>query len=96
MAGNKTKPKKELQIVESFRNIPLPDLRAVMQRESNNRYKAQYPLFDEQGDKLLLNKGNTITDDRFRQLELLNLKNMKMHNVPRYYFQRKTTDIGFN
>jgi len=96
MAGIKPKAKKEIAIIEGFKSIPITDLRAVMQREKNNRYKAEYPVFDEQGDKLLLDRGKTISDDRFRQLELLNWKSMKMHNAPRYYFQRKSSDIGFN
>ena len=96
MAGIKTRPKKEPEITEGFRNILITNLRDVMQRETNNRYKAEYPIFDEKGDRLLLAKGKTVSDDRFRQLELLNWRNMKMHEKPRYYFQRKTTDVSFN
>jgi len=94
MAGSKTRPKKEPEIIEGFRSIPITDLRVVMQRESNNKYTAEYPIFDEQ-HKLLLDRGKTISDDRFRQLELLNWKNMKMHKTPKYYFQRKSTEIEF-
>lgn len=90
MAGIKQPPKKrERVILASYRNIPLSNLRDVMQRESNNLYKAEYPIYDQDGDKLLLDRGKTVSEKRFRQLELTNWRHIKMHKEPRYYFQRK-------
>jgi len=96
MAGTKEKPKKEIGIIEGYRNVSITNLRDVLQRERGNRYEAEYPIFDSDGHRLLLDKGKTISDERFRQLELANWRNIKMHKQPRYYFQRKSSDISFN
>lgn len=90
MAGIKHPPrKKEREIIASYKNIPLPDLRAVIER-IGNRYVAEYPIYDGK-DRLMLGKGETISEERFGKLQKSNIKHMKIHhNEPEYYFQRRT------
>jgi hypothetical protein len=94
MAEIKTKSKKERQILASFKNVPLPNLREVIEKVGD-RYRAEYPIYDQNGDKLLLARGKTISDDRMRQLELSNLRHLRTHKEPKYYFQRKKPDEDF-
>jgi hypothetical protein len=94
MAGINKEPgkKKERKILAAFRNVPLPNLRTAMIQEGSDRYRALYPVFDEQGDRLLLDEKQVLSEDRLRQLELLNQKHMKAYNKePRYYFQKKAS-----
>jgi hypothetical protein len=83
------KPRKRSAILASYKNISLPDLRAVIER-NGDKYTAEYPIFDKTRDVLLLNRGQSISEDRLRQMELSNLRYQKTHKESKYYFQRKT------
>lgn len=89
---NANKPKREQKILTSFKNVDLNNLRDVIERDGD-RYTAEYPIYDKAGDRLLLNKGKSISEDRLRQMELSNLRYQRTHKKSKYYFQRRIPEM---
>jgi hypothetical protein len=86
---------KEPEFTTTFKTKTITNLHDVM-RKVGSSYKAEAPIYERKTDRLLLNKGNSISEERFEDLKRrLSFGILEKRKSP-YYTQTETTDIDFN
>ncbi len=86
--------RKEPEFKESFKTEDIVNLSDIMKKIGSN-YRAESPIYDRQTDRLLLNRGKSVSEERFEELKRRISSNIRKGNESPYYTERKREDFDF-
>jgi len=86
---------KEPKVITSFKTETITNLSEVM-RKIGNSYMAEVPIYDRATDRLLLNKGKSISEERFEDLRRKLSSGIRENRKSPYYTQEERMDFDFN
>lgn len=95
MPGIKERKLKEPKVTTSFKTETITNLHEVM-RKIGNSYMAEVPIYDRETDRLLLNKGKSVSEERFEDLRRKLSSGIREKRKSPYYTQEEVMDFEFN
>lgn len=81
---SKTKPS------EGYRNEPIINLREVMKQVGDRRYRAEFPIFSAKDDRLMLQEGKSVDEERFEKMKRDIWRNTLTNKDSPYYTVKRT------
>jgi len=64
-----TKAVKKTNPSVGYRNEPITNLRDVMKQVGDRRYRAEFPIFSTKDDRLMLQEGKSVDEERFEKMK---------------------------
>jgi len=95
MYKTKERKLKEPKVITSYKTETITNLGNVM-RKIGKGYRAEVPIYDRATDRLLLNKGKSISEERFEDLRRRLSTGIRQNSKSPYYTQTETMDFDFN
>ncbi len=95
MPGLKERKPKEHKIDILFKTRTITNLPEVM-RKIRSGYIAEVPIYERATDRLLLNKGKSISEDRFEELKRKLSFGIRENRKSPYYTQIERTEFDVN
>ncbi len=86
---------KEPKVSTVFKTETITNLGSVM-RKIGSQYQAEAPIYERETDRLLLNKGKSISEERFEELKRRLSSGIREKRKSPYYTQEEVMDFDFN
>ncbi|MCX6746989.1 MAG: hypothetical protein NTU63_02540 [Candidatus Pacearchaeota archaeon] len=64
-----TKTPKKTNPSGGYRNESITNLRDVMKQVGDRRYRAEFPIFSTTDDRLMLQEGKSVDEERFEKMK---------------------------